>query len=1077
MNRRILPWIAAAALAALALAATPTAPAASPPDATVVQVVPRDVVERVKAEGDLVPWAPGRDCPPEVMKAELEAPFETPKDPSILANGDNDGAHLARGSVLIINVFVNHSGGTWDAAERTAAMAKATNAADRYLSHAPGAANLHFSTEYFGSYINPTVGYAIPTDGMTWAMCEDALAAHGFADADGDGSRCDDATNSYKSWYGGWDYVILSFQPADITGRAYASFSYARCVNYTDDTYAVWWHEWGHIFGACDEYVEGGHCNSGIDCGACQSTYLLATVNNDNCDLAACPSDVDCVMRYNNDVVCAATRRHWAWVDEDLNGLLDDIRRRESGSTFRRVWELYHNGWYAWNNTSDAQSLSQYWNNWMVCGLRSPADTDYDLRLYQEDDHNVLLASSTYGGTVVDFVVADYNHTRLGNEHIQIEKFSGASSGYNIVYESGNNLLYPDGVERAGSWTDYNVVRVWDVPLFGGEIVTFTLDVVSGDLDLGMALYKSNGDVYYAGRVSAVFSRDAGGVGATETYTYTVPADDVYGLVVWSNSTVAGTFDIQIGPTPYTLAEESPFNSGLDLRLFNYDPNAAYWAFVGTRPDATANVSIHLYGDSQYQDFLDESGVYGLGSMEWIAVDYLHAPFGRDYLRVNRTDGTGNHRTMWEGDAEVIDDAFTSSTWTSPNLAKIWDTYVPNGEDHFYRMYTGSDTFDAALYLYSSASGDRYRPRSNFEVFSNQPPDVGDGEWLHFTSTVSDWYGLVMPVFDESFASYSIWNGPYKAMATGTMHAVPGYVLFGEAAATSSYWTVLAARPGAGGDANVWLYTDPAYTITSLKVDDQSGPGVRYVVGDYNHSPMGTIYPRYSRTLTTPVTAEFEGGANLLTYYAGSQVWYTITWPAGEVARAYDIYIPAGARVGFLAEVLSGDLDPGLELFDSNGAEYYARKGQGVDFSDASGPGGTESLYWVNGGAADYAGLVVFNNNAKGGQLRLRVVDAATVAVGDPAPVALALAPTPNPFAGGTTLRYALPREGDADLVVFDLQGRAVRTLVYGRIPAGRHEARWDGADDSGRPLASGVYLARLRAGGEERVVKMVRSR
>ena len=72
----------------------------------------------------------------------------------------------------------------------------------------------------------------------------------------------------------------------------------------------------------------------------------------------------------------------------------------------------------------------------------------------------------------------------------------------------------------------------------------------------------------------------------------------------------------------------------------------------------------------------------------------------------------------------------------------------------------------------------------------------------------------------------------------------------------------------------------------------------------------------------------------------------------------------------------------------------------------------------------------------------------------------------PNPFRRGALVSFALPREGAATLSVFDAAGRRVARLVSGRVKAGRHSVRWDGTDGGGRPVASGVYLLRLEAGG-----------
>jgi hypothetical protein len=72
------------------------------------------------------------------------------------------------------------------------------------------------------------------------------------------------------------------------------------------------------------------------------------------------------------------------------------------------------------------------------------------------------------------------------------------------------------------------------------------------------------------------------------------------------------------------------------------------------------------------------------------------------------------------------------------------------------------------------------------------------------------------------------------------------------------------------------------------------------------------------------------------------------------------------------------------------------------------------------------------------------------------------LAPRPNPFNPSTTLRFELKRESQAQLVIFDLAGRKVRTLLDEARTAGTHEVAWDGRADNGQRVASGVYLVRL---------------
>lgn len=94
----------------------------------------------------------------------------------------------------------------------------------------------------------------------------------------------------------------------------------------------------------------------------------------------------------------------------------------------------------------------------------------------------------------------------------------------------------------------------------------------------------------------------------------------------------------------------------------------------------------------------------------------------------------------------------------------------------------------------------------------------------------------------------------------------------------------------------------------------------------------------------------------------------------------------------------------------------------------------------------------------------------------DPAePAGFALHPAwPNPFNPETMLEAELPVDGVARLEIHDLAGRRLRTLLSGPQPAGRQSVRWDGLDQSGRPVASGIYFAWLRQEQSEAVQKLI---
>ena len=73
--------------------------------------------------------------------------------------------------------------------------------------------------------------------------------------------------------------------------------------------------------------------------------------------------------------------------------------------------------------------------------------------------------------------------------------------------------------------------------------------------------------------------------------------------------------------------------------------------------------------------------------------------------------------------------------------------------------------------------------------------------------------------------------------------------------------------------------------------------------------------------------------------------------------------------------------------------------------------------------------------------------------------------PFPNPSNASVCIPYELPDACIVQLVVYDLSGQAVRRLVDDQQSAGRHTAMWDGRDEAGRPVASGLYLSKLQTG------------
>jgi len=94
---------------------------------------------------------------------------------------------------------------------------------------------------------------------------------------------------------------------------------------------------------------------------------------------------------------------------------------------------------------------------------------------------------------------------------------------------------------------------------------------------------------------------------------------------------------------------------------------------------------------------------------------------------------------------------------------------------------------------------------------------------------------------------------------------------------------------------------------------------------------------------------------------------------------------------------------------------------------------------------------------------------------GEQTPIVYSLAQNfPNPFNPYTTIKFAMREKGHVSIKVYDLSGRLVRTIVDEELDAGHYSIKWDGRNDRGRMVSSGVYFYRMKTGSFERTRKMV---
>ena len=81
---------------------------------------------------------------------------------------------------------------------------------------------------------------------------------------------------------------------------------------------------------------------------------------------------------------------------------------------------------------------------------------------------------------------------------------------------------------------------------------------------------------------------------------------------------------------------------------------------------------------------------------------------------------------------------------------------------------------------------------------------------------------------------------------------------------------------------------------------------------------------------------------------------------------------------------------------------------------------------------------------------------------------------TPNPFNNNTIIDFSLPSSGSAELTIFNTTAQLVVTLLEGFRDAGNYALNWDGRDNKGKMLPTGVYFYRLRFDGHTRTRKLL---
>lgn len=369
----------------------------------------------------------------------------------------------------------------------------------------------------------------------------------------------------------------------------------------------------------------------------------------------------------------------------------------------------------------------------------------------------------------------------------------------------------------------------------------------------------------------------------------------------------------------------------------------------------------------------------------------------------------------------------------------------------------------------------------------NGIPDAGDR--LRSCTTRIDVWLNTSTNRDGSPASCGFGSGALSmSHYEFVLHAVGGTVIWGPMTNLVPGFTVNLARDSRDSTAAVYYHNGWSTTSSVTAMP----PGLRHVATlsatIATGSPRIDIIARHPSNGTgrtsygteCPATPAYDHTSRLgVSWTDVDGLAEAVASDEPPAATAPGIVLPQnGTSVSFAVTASDADADP-IQALSANLAGLPP--GSDATFSviglDTPSAAGTFAWTPTASDSGDYT-VTFVAGNCLGSPARstiIHVIGTPTAAEGSPGPARDFLAHNfPNPFHPRTEIAFSLARAGPVRMSVFTVSGVRIRTLIDGSLPAGPHRTRWNGTDDSGRPVASGVYWYRLDAGSFHAARRMI---
>jgi len=885
-----------------------------------------------------------------------------------------------------------------------------------------------------------------------------------------------------RSTYGtDWAYsAFVAYNPPPASDRftdGYAAaayfggpYAYLLYRSFSSAVSEVFPHETGHIFHACDEYYQAGYggCTS---CGVCYNG-----VDNANCEY--CGPGKPCMMLGNTFNLCQYTPGHVGWFyspcapgplnppvaltsspSGQYQGL--DVTIGVGGTDFQ--YGVYVDlGPDIILNSTNFISQDSFTANLTVLNSATPGWRD--IVVYNRDLQSDVLPHafqvinttrhymSPTGGNVYPYMTPSTAATSLA------DAITVANNGDSLFVESTTlssiSVNINHGVKLYGGWINNFTSR----DLAGGKTVldlngnvTISSDSNTAVLD-GFVVQNGTGTYsvmpyagYFGGGVRIVNSRAT--IANCEIKSNSAATGTNLGVgggIFAVNSTVDINNNYIWGNTADYGAGIGLYNSGGSISNNTISGNVAS-SFSATpigaaiHLDHATDVAISgniIDGNTGAHDggaiYADHSGVvtisggiisHGSTSYSGGAVDAK-----KSSLVLDSVEFSHNSSAIFGGALSLHD----TSSVTITDCRFLWNSAIIGGGIYV----AGGDCYaDHSLYVGNNASN-----TSGAAYMSDLTGGSFIGNTLDRNTAGSSTGGLMVVNSNITVSNNIVTNsGSYGIYCSGSPSPTFKYNDVWNSG-TSDY---NGCAPGEGSISADPMFADtaavdyhllvhsPAIDAGDTRAAYNDPDGSRGDMGCYGSHALTMAQPSYPKNLAYSV-----GGGNI-----------TLSWsrnPENDM-QSYAVYRDTTA--GFV---------PGLANF--------------VQFVPATDTTMTETF--VSGA---YYKISAVDSSGYGSGYSNEISPVAT-GVGDK-PVVFKFKlyqNVPNPFNPVTTIRYELDARSPVTLIIYDISGRKVKQLVNRVQGAGIHNETWYGANESGEPVASGIYFYRLRAGKREETRKMV---